>query len=321
MINFQNVSKRYNEKLVLDSFDATIADGEFFVLVGPSGSGKTTTLKMINRLIEPTAGDIYLNDRRLIDYPLKELRLSIGYVLQQIALFPNLTVAENIELIPEMKHWDKAKRRERTEELLRKVNLPPEEYMKRKPAELSGGEQQRIGILRAIAAKPDVILMDEPFSALDPISRGQLQLLIKELHKELQSTVVFVTHDMNEALLLGDRICVMKDGKIIQTDTPEQIRLAPANEFVAQFFQHELAGFSKYTVRELIDVQGLEDVGKNDALASVVPSTLLTEVIHLLAEGQAVVVIEAEQVVGRITEQTVLRFLENTFEKGAPTNA
>lgn len=321
MINFQNVSKRYNERLVLDSFDATIADGEFFVLVGPSGSGKTTTLKMINRLIEPTDGDIYLNDQRLIDYPLKELRLSIGYVLQQIALFPNLTVAENIELIPEMKHWDKAKRRERTEELLRKVNLPPEEYLKRKPAELSGGEQQRIGILRAIAAKPDVILMDEPFSALDPISRGQLQLLIKELHKELQSTIVFVTHDMNEALLLGDRICVMKEGKIIQIDTPEQIRKAPANEFVAQFFQQELSGLSSYSVQELIDSQGLEAVIQSDSGVTVVPSTKLTEVIHLLAIGQAVVVIKEEQTVGQITEQTVLRFLENTLEKGASIHA
>lgn len=190
MINFQNVSKKYNDQLVLEGFDVSIEDGEFFVLVGPSGSGKTTTLKMINRLIEPTDGDIYFNDQRLIDYNLKELRLTIGYVLQQIALFPNLTVAENIELIPEMKHWSKEKRRERTEELLKKVSLPPEEYLHRKPAELSGGEQQRIGILRAIAAKPDIILMDEPFSALDPISKGQLQQLIKELHKELASTVV-----------------------------------------------------------------------------------------------------------------------------------
>ena len=315
MINFQNVSKKYNDQLVLEDFDISIEDGEFFVLVGPSGSGKTTTLKMINRLIEPTDGDIYFNDQRLIDYNLKELRLTIGYVLQQIALFPNLTVAENIELIPEMKHWNKAKRRERTEELLRKVSLPPEEYLHRKPAELSGGEQQRIGILRAIAAKPDIILMDEPFSALDPISRGQLQLLIKELHKELASTVVFVTHDMNEALLLGDRICVMKEGKIVQTDTPEAIKSHPANEFVAQFFQHEHANLENYCVEDLLASGFIED-GQVDSETTVNLGTDLPTVIRLLVDGKMVVLVDEKGPIGEITDRTILRFLETKIEKG-----
>jgi len=313
MINFQNVSKRYNDQLVLEDFDISIEDGEFFVLVGPSGSGKTTTLKMINRLIEPTDGDIYFNDQRLIEYNLKELRLTIGYVLQQIALFPNLTVAENIELIPEMKHWSKAKRRERTEELLRKVSLPPEEYLHRKPAELSGGEQQRIGILRAIAAKPDIILMDEPFSALDPISRGQLQLLIKELHKELASTVVFVTHDMNEALLLGDRICVMKDGKIVQTDTPEAIKNHPANEFVAQFFQHEHANLENYCAEDLVTAGFVED-GQVESETTVTVETDLPTVIRLLVAGKTVVLVDEDGPIGEITDRTILRFLETKIE-------
>ncbi|MEI5990715.1 hypothetical protein A5881_002220 [Enterococcus termitis] len=313
MINFQNVSKKYNDQLVLEDFDISIEDGEFFVLVGPSGSGKTTTLKMINRLIEPTDGDIYFNDQRLIDYNLKELRLTIGYVLQQIALFPNLTVAENIELIPEMKHWSKAKRRERTEELLRKVSLPPEEYLHRKPAELSGGEQQRIGILRAIAAKPDIILMDEPFSALDPISRGQLQLLIKELHKELASTVVFVTHDMNEALLLGDRICVMKEGKIVQTDTPEAIKSHPANEFVAQFFQHEHANLGNYCAEDLVTAGFVED-GQVDSETIVNLGTDLPTVIRLLVEGKTVVLVDENGPIGEITDRTILRFVETKIE-------
>lgn len=313
MINFQNVSKRYNDQLVLEDFDISIEDGEFFVLVGPSGSGKTTTLKMINRLIEPTDGDIYFNDQRLIEYNLKELRLTIGYVLQQIALFPNLTVAENIELIPEMKHWSKVKRRERTEELLRKVSLPPEEYLHRKPAELSGGEQQRIGILRAIAAKPDIILMDEPFSALDPISRGQLQLLIKELHKELASTVVFVTHDMNEALLLGDRICVMKDGKIVQTDTPEAIKSHPANEFVAQFFQHEHTNLENYCAEDLVDAGFVED-GQVESATTVTVGTDLPTVIRLLVEGKTVVLVDEDGPIGEITDRTILRFLETKIE-------
>ncbi|WP_430606791.1 osmoprotectant transport system ATP-binding protein [Enterococcus sp. AZ170] len=315
MIKFQNVSKKYNDQFVLENFDVSIEDGEFFVLVGPSGSGKTTTLKMLNRLIEPTDGDIYFNNRRLIDYNLKELRLTIGYVLQQIALFPNLTVAENIELIPEMKHWSKAKRRERTEELLRKVSLPPEEYLHRKPAELSGGEQQRIGILRAIAAKPDIILMDEPFSALDPISRGQLQLLIKELHKELATTVVFVTHDMNEALLLGDRICVMKDGQIVQTDTPEAIKNHPANEFVAQFFQHEQANLENYCAEDLLEA-GFIEAGQITGETIVNLGTDLPTVIGLLVDGKTVVLVNEKGSIGEITDRTILRFLETKIEKG-----
>ncbi|MEI5993725.1 ABC transporter ATP-binding protein [Candidatus Enterococcus mansonii] len=315
MIKFQNVSKKYHDQLVLENFDISIKDGEFFVLVGPSGSGKTTTLKMINRLIEPTDGDIYFNDRRLIDYNLKDLRLKTGYVLQQIALFPNLTVAENIELIPEMKRWSKTKRRERTEELLKKVSLPPEEYLHRKPAELSGGEQQRIGILRAIAAKPDIILMDEPFSALDPISRGQLQLLIKELHKELASTVVFVTHDMNEALLLGDRICVMKEGKIVQTDTPEAIKNHPANEFVAQFFQHEHTNLANYCVENLVE-SGLIEDGQVASETTVNLGTDLPSVIRLLIEGKTVVLVDESGPVGEITERMILRFIETKIEKG-----
>lgn len=315
MINFKQVSKKYNDQLVLEDFDIAIEDGEFFVLVGPSGSGKTTTLKMINRLIEPTDGDIYFNEQRLIDYNLKELRLTIGYVLQQIALFPNLTVAENIELIPEMKHWSKAEKRERTEELLRKVSLPPEEYLHRKPAELSGGEQQRIGILRAIAAKPDIILMDEPFSALDPISRGQLQLLIKELHKEMASTVVFVTHDMNEALLLGDRICVMREGKIVQTDTPEAIKSHPANEFVAQFFQQEHAGLENYCVEDLLNAGFIED-GQIESATTVTVGTTLPAVIRLLITGETVVLVDENGPVGEITDRTILRFLETKIEKG-----
>ncbi|WP_430597727.1 ABC transporter ATP-binding protein [Enterococcus sp. AZ177] len=315
MIDFQNVSKKYNDQLVLEDFDVSIEDGEFFVLVGPSGSGKTTTLKMINRLIEPTDGDIYFNDKRLIDYNLKELRLTIGYVLQQIALFPNLTVAENIELIPEMKHWNKAKRREKTEELLRKVSLPPEEYLHRKPAELSGGEQQRIGILRAIAAKPDVILMDEPFSALDPISKGQLQLLIKELHKELASTVVFVTHDMNEALFLGDRICVMKEGKIVQTDSPEQIRSNPANDFVAQFFQQDHSSLENYCAADLLEL-GLVEDGQVESGTPIELETTVSAIIRLLVEGATVVLMDEKGPIGEITDRTILRFLETKIEKG-----
>lgn len=237
MIKYNNVSLCCSTNgLILDGLNFEIQEGEFFVLVGPSGSGKTTTLKLINRLIEQTDGDIYFNNKRLKDYNLRELRLETGYVLQQIALFPNLTVAENIALIPEMKKIDKKVIKEQTEDLLKKVGLDPKHYMKRFPKELSGGEKQRVGILRAIIANPKILLMDEPFSALDPISKVQLQDLIKQLHDEYKRTIVFVTHDMDEAMKLADRICVLKDGKVVQIATPEVLKEKPADDFVREFF-------------------------------------------------------------------------------------
>ena len=238
MIKYDNVSLCCSVKgLILDNLSFEIKNGEFFVLVGPSGSGKTTTLKLINRLIEQTDGDIYFEDKRLKDYDLRELRLKTGYVLQQIALFPNLTVSENIALIPEMKNFDKKEIKEKTEDLLKKVGLDPKHYMNRLPKELSGGEKQRVGILRAIIANPKVLLMDEPFSALDPISRTQLQDLIKQLHNEYKMTTVFVTHDMDEALKLADRICILQEGKVVQIAAPKEMRDNPVNDFVREFFK------------------------------------------------------------------------------------
>ena len=238
MIKYNNVSLCCSVKgLILDNLSFEIKNGEFFVLVGPSGSGKTTTLKLINRLIEQTDGDIYFEDKRLKDYDLRELRLKTGYVLQQIALFPNLTVSENIALIPEMKNFDKKEIKEKTEDLLKKVGLDPKHYMNRLPKELSGGEKQRVGILRAIIANPKILLMDEPFSALDPISKVQLQDLIKSLHNEYKMTTVFVTHDMDEALKLADRICILQEGKVVQIATPKEMRDNPANDFVREFFK------------------------------------------------------------------------------------
>ena len=236
MIEYKNIVLRYTEKDILKDVNLRIEDGEFMVLVGPSGSGKTTMLKMVNRLLEPTDGNIYMNGKRIKDYEVRELRLSTGYVLQKIALFPNLTVAENIALIPEMKGWSKEQIAYKTEELLDKVGLPAADYAHRLPSELSGGEQQRIGIVRAIIAEPKILLMDEPFSALDAISRKQLQALTKELHKEFGMTTIFVTHDTDEALKLGDRIAVLQDGEIRQVAKPETILQAPATDFVASLF-------------------------------------------------------------------------------------
>ena len=236
MIEYKNVALRYTEKDVLRDVNLRIENGEFMVLVGPSGSGKTTMIKMINRLLEPTDGNIFMDGKRIKDYDERELRLSTGYVLQAIALFPNLTVAENIALIPEMKGWTKEKIAQKTEELLAKVGLPVAEYGHRLPNELSGGEQQRVGIVRAMIGQPKILLMDEPFSALDAISRKQLQVLTKELLKEFGMTTIFVTHDTDEALKLADRIAVLQDGEIRQVANPETILKAPATEFVAVLF-------------------------------------------------------------------------------------
>ena len=239
MIDYQNVSLTCKVSgPILKKLTFDIQEGEFFVLIGPSGSGKTTTLKLINRLIEQTDGDILFQGKRLKDFDLRELRLETGYVLQQIALFPNMTVAENIALIPEMKGLGKDETLKKTRELLTKVGLDPDSYLDRLPKDLSGGEKQRIGILRAIIANPKVLLMDEPFSALDPISKGQLQDLIKDLHEEFKMTTVFVTHDMDEAVKLADRICLMKAGEVVQLGTPDELRNQPANAFVSEFMKN-----------------------------------------------------------------------------------
>ena len=235
MIEYKHVALRYTEKDILKDVNLRIENGEFMVLVGPSGSGKTTMIKMINRLLEPTDGNIYMDGKRIKDYDERELRLSTGYVLQAIALFPNLTVAENIALIPEMKGWSKEQIASKTEELLNKVGLPAAEYANRMPSELSGGEQQRIGIVRAIIGEPKILLMDEPFSALDPMTRVSLQDELIALHEKVDKTIVFVTHDMDEAIKIADKICIMKDGHILQYDTPEEILKNPANEFVENF--------------------------------------------------------------------------------------
>ena len=203
LIEFKNVSKHYDNHTAVNELNLTIYQGEFFVLVGGSGSGKSTTLRMINALTEPTDGDVYFNGRRIKDYDIRGLRHRIGYVLQQIALFPTMTVRQNIELMPDILGWDKPKRTSRVNELLELVGMPPETYLNRYPHELSGGEQQRIGILRAIAAKPDILLMDEPFSALDPLARASLQETVSLIHKKLGTTIVFVTHDMSEAAKLA----------------------------------------------------------------------------------------------------------------------
>lgn len=236
LIEFRDVSKRYEDgTLAVKELSLTVEKGEIFVLIGPSGCGKTTTMKMVNRLIDHTDGKILIDGKEIYQFNIFELRRNIGYVLQQIALFPHLTVEENISVVPELLKWKKERTKDRVTELMKIAGLD-QKLRSKKPSELSGGQQQRVGVLRALAADPDVILMDEPFSALDPISRGQLQDDIKRLNDELGKTILFVTHDMQEAMKLGDRIALMRDGELMLVGTPEEI-LASEDPFVLEFTQ------------------------------------------------------------------------------------
>lgn len=240
MIEFKNVSKKYQEKEVLKSQSFTIEDGEFVVLVGPSGSGKTTLLKMINRLIEPTSGEILIDKKPQSDLDLRQMRFEMGYVLQQASLFPNMTVIENALIIPKLKRADLTQATFDAKKLFHQVGLDESTYHKY-PKELSGGEQQRVGIVRALMSNPKILLMDEPFSALDAITKKELQALIKDLQRQLQLTVVFVTHDTTEALKLADRVAVLHQGELAQFAKPDTIIKNPADAFVADLFKEEIA--------------------------------------------------------------------------------
>lgn len=236
MIRFDRVTKKYDDGTVaLEEFSLEIARGELLVLIGPSGCGKTTALRMINRLIEPTEGTITIDGRDISGIDPVKLRRNIGYVIQQIGLFPHMTVAENIALVPQLKKWSREECRKRVDELLDRVGLEPDAFRDRYPSELSGGQQQRVGVARALAGEPEIVLMDEPFSALDPISREQLQNDLIRLQAEMRKTIVFVTHDMDEALKVADRIAVIGEKKLIQTGTPDELVQNPADDFVREF--------------------------------------------------------------------------------------
>ena len=256
-ILLEGVTKRFpgQKKAAVDGITLEIPAGKIVMLVGPSGCGKTTTLKMINRLIEPTEGRIVLGDEDVTDIDGDELRRRIGYVIQAGGLFPHLTVAANIAIVPKMLGWDKKRISDRVDELLELVSLDPADYRDRYPKELSGGQQQRVGVARALAADPPVLLMDEPFGAVDPITRQRLQDELIRIQEELQKTIVIVTHDFDEAVKLGDWIVVFSDGAhIVQYDTPERILAEPANEFVENFIGSG-AGLKQLTLRRVSDVE------------------------------------------------------------------
>jgi len=239
MITLEHVTKAFDSHgqtfLAVNDVSLQVAAGELVVLIGPSGSGKTTTMRMMNRLETPTSGRLTIDGRDVQSLDVVELRRGIGYVIQQGGLFPHFTVADNVAVVPRLLGWSKARRRERAEELLALVGLPPERFARRYPRELSGGQQQRVGVARALAADPPIILMDEPFGAVDPITRKQLQRELRRIQAEVKKTIVFVTHDIGEAFLLGDRIVLMAEGKVVQDATPADLLRRPADTFVTRF--------------------------------------------------------------------------------------
>ncbi|MDW7660184.1 MAG: ABC transporter ATP-binding protein [Bacillota bacterium] len=239
MIKINNVSKKYGEFTAVNNLSLTVSDAEFLVVLGPSGCGKSTLLRLINKMIPRDSGDIEVDGDNIDDLKGEDLRKTIGYVIQSIGLFPHMDVKRNIATVPRLLNWNEDKVNQRVDEMLDLVGLDPNQYKDKKPFQLSGGEAQRIGVARAIASDPDILLMDEPFGAVDPINRLRLQKEFRKIQRKLKKTVVFVTHDIDEALLLSDRICIMNQGEIIQLDTPERIVLNPKNDFVKNFFKGE----------------------------------------------------------------------------------
>lgn len=277
MLKFEHVSKIYKgQKRAVNNLNLQMNEGEFICFIGPSCCGKTTTMKMINRLIEPTEGAIYLKEKNIMEMDPVELRRKIGYVIQQIGLFPHMTIEQNISLVPRLLRWPLEKQKERAKELLSLVNMTSD-YLHRYPSELSGGQQQRIGVLRALAADQPLILMDEPFGALDPITRDSLQTELKKLQQKLNKTIVFVTHDMDEAIKLADRIVIMKDGEIVQFATPDEILRNPANEFVEEFIGRERLSQVQPHIQTVDQIM-------NPAPVTVTPNVFLSEAIRLMKQ-------------------------------------
>ena len=299
-IVFDHVTKRYagRDAAALDDLSLEIPAGAFCVLVGPSGGGKTTALKMVNRLIPFDAGEIRIDGRSIREIPVVELRRDIGYVIQQTGLFPHMTVGENISTVPRLLGWPKAKIRERTAELLELVGLEPGDA-KRYPAQLSGGQRQRVGLARALAADPPLLLMDEPFGALDPITRFRLQTELRRLHREVGKTVIFVTHDVDEAIKMGDRIAILREGGVLaQYDTPDAILAHPADDFVAQFVGEDRA-LRRLALRRLSDVP-LHACGDSTQSLGVSPETTVRNAVSLMLEAKVdhVVVKDGGNVLG-----------------------
>jgi osmoprotectant transport system ATP-binding protein len=313
MLTFSNISKIYPDgTIAVKNFNLEINRGEFVTFIGPSGCGKSTTLRMINRLEDPSSGTINIDGKDYKSYHPVELRRKLGYVIQQVGLIPHLTIAENISFVLKLQGAPKLERQARAKELLELINMDPKLYMNRYPRELSGGQQQRIGVLRALAHNPDTILMDEPFGALDPITREQLQDELKRLQRNFNKTIIFVTHDMDEAIRLADNIVIMKSGEIIQTGNPEEILRSPADDFVANFI-----GKQRF-MRQAADTMVKDLLIKDEHLISIPgiyvrENATIMQAAHMMLSHQLdriAVVNNERQALGWITRASVVELLD-----------
>lgn len=292
MIQLQQVTKIYNGTTAVNKVSFAVQPGQTMVLLGTSGSGKTTTLRMINRLTDPSSGIIEVNDQNILQQSPDHLRRGIGYVLQHHGLFPHYTVAQNIGIVPGLLQWSKEKTTKRTHELLHKLGLPPQQFAGMYPHQLSGGQQQRVGLARALAADPPILLMDEPFGALDPINRSAIRHDITQLDEFKKKTIVLVTHDVQEAFELADRICVMHDGGVVQTGTPSNLLFKPATPFVAAFLQQQSLQLQLQVTTLAHIIHHLPVVTTNNH-ESIVASTPLWKVLEQLSAAQGTPVVAA----------------------------
>jgi osmoprotectant transport system ATP-binding protein len=283
MIEFDRVSKEYGASTAVDGLSLAIAKGEFFVVIGPSGSGKSTMLKMINRLIPATSGSIRINGEDISRFRGEDLRRRMGYVIQSVGLFPHWTVERNIATVPELLGWPKAKIGDRVAELMTLLKLDPDGFRRKYPHQLSGGEQQRVGVARALAANPDILLMDEPFGALDPITRATLQEEIARIHGESRTTIVFVTHDMDEALKLSSRIAIVEQGRLVQTGTPLELLAAPATDFVREFVGRDDLGLRLLSVEPVASRVRAGETAPGEAIAAT--ASLRQALSQMIAQG------------------------------------
>ncbi|KIL52930.1 ABC transporter ATP-binding protein [Jeotgalibacillus campisalis] len=316
MITFNQVTKKYSsEKTAVKDVDFTVDEGKIVVLLGPSGCGKTTLLRMVNRLESITEGSIVIDNENSMDLDAIELRRKIGYVIQSNGLFPNMTIEENVMIVTDLLGWNKKKKKERFNYLMKLIGLDPKIYGKRYPHELSGGQQQRIGVVRALAADPPVMLMDEPFGALDPIIREKIQDEFLQIQREVKKTILFVSHDIDEAIKMADKIMLLRDGEIMQYDTPSKMLSHPENEFVNQFFGKDRAikSLSLHTVRNLQEVIGLAEMDESiyDTKTINVNQDLRNTLSMLLNQeaDQVIVTNDQDEKIGSITIDLVQKYL------------